>query len=93
MIAAAIESCAEALTLAEKSGLDRTEVGDGGGGVGVGGGGGGCDTLWQVMTMLNSTIFDCLIYKVRGASCSSNCGRIPSKSSPNFRAVSPKSRL
>ena len=26
MIAAAIESCAEALTLAEKNGLDRTEV-------------------------------------------------------------------
>jgi hypothetical protein len=22
------------------------------------------DTLWQVMSMLNSTIFDCLIYKV-----------------------------
>ena len=41
MIASAIESCAEAMSLAEKSGLDRTAV----------------------MSMLNGTIFDCLIYR------------------------------
>ena len=41
LIASTIESCAEALSLAEKSGLDRQAV----------------------MSMLNSTIFDCLIYK------------------------------
>ena len=44
LIASTIESCAEALSLAEKSGLDRADV----------------------MTMLNSTIFDCLIYKGYG---------------------------
>eukprot|EP00310_Coccolithus_braarudii_P019215 CAMPEP_0183344552 /NCGR_PEP_ID=MMETSP0164_2-20130417/10199_1 /TAXON_ID=221442 /ORGANISM="Coccolithus pelagicus ssp braarudi, Strain PLY182g" /LENGTH=349 /DNA_ID=CAMNT_0025515563 /DNA_START=69 /DNA_END=1117 /DNA_ORIENTATION=+ len=44
MIASAIESCSEALSLAEKSGLDRAAV----------------------MGMLNSTIFDCLIYKGYG---------------------------
>ena len=44
MIACAIESCAEALSLAEKNNLDRQKV----------------------MTMLNSTIFDCLIYKGYG---------------------------
>lgn len=41
MIASAIESCAEAMALADKSGLDRGAV----------------------MSMLNSTIFDCLIYR------------------------------
>ena len=44
MIASTIQSCSEALSLAEKSGLDRTDV----------------------MTMLNTTIFDCLIYKGYG---------------------------
>jgi 3-hydroxyisobutyrate dehydrogenase-like beta-hydroxyacid dehydrogenase len=44
MIGAAIESCAEACSLAEKSGLDRVDV----------------------MDMLTSTIFDCLIYKGYG---------------------------
>ena len=44
LIASTIESCAEALSLAEKSGLDRSKV----------------------MTMLNTTIFDCLIYKGYG---------------------------
>mmetsp|Transcript_27392 Transcript_27392/g.57769 ORF Transcript_27392/g.57769 Transcript_27392/m.57769 type:complete len:253 (+) Transcript_27392:2-760(+) len=44
MIASAIESCAEALSLAENSGLDRLAV----------------------MSMLNTTIFDCLIYKGYG---------------------------
>jgi 3-hydroxyisobutyrate dehydrogenase-like beta-hydroxyacid dehydrogenase len=44
LIAGAIESCAEALALAEGQGLDRIEV----------------------MSMLNSTIFDCLIYKGYG---------------------------
>ncbi len=85
MIAAAIESCAEALTLAEKNGLDRTEV------VAV-------VVLVlvvlmmvvlvllvlvacfstnaaapQVMSMLNSTIFDCLIYKVLPLLCCMFC--------------------
>lgn len=41
MIASAIEACAEAMALAEKSGLDRGAV----------------------MSMLSSTIFDCLIYR------------------------------
>ena len=44
MIACAIESCSEALSLAEKNGLDRQDV----------------------MRMLNSTIFDCLIYRGYG---------------------------
>ena len=44
MIASAIQTCSEALSLAEKSGLDRQEV----------------------MSMLSSTIFDCLIYKGYG---------------------------
>ena len=44
MIACAIESCSEALSLAEKSGLKREDV----------------------MTMLNTTIFDCLIYRGYG---------------------------
>ena len=44
LIASTIESCAEALSLAEKNGLDRQAV----------------------MSMLNSTIFDCLIYKGYG---------------------------
>ena len=44
MIASAIETCAEALSLAEKAGLDRGEV----------------------MSMLNHTIFDCLIYRGYG---------------------------
>lgn len=44
LIASTIESCAEALSLAEKSGLDREDV----------------------MRMLNTTIFDCLIYKGYG---------------------------
>ena len=44
LIASTIESCAEALSLAEKNGLDRQKV----------------------MTMLNTTIFDCLIYKGYG---------------------------
>merc|ERR1719383_5141 len=44
LIAAAIESMAESLALAEKEGVDRVKV----------------------MQMLNSTIFDCLIYKGYG---------------------------
>jgi 3-hydroxyisobutyrate dehydrogenase-like beta-hydroxyacid dehydrogenase len=44
LIAAAIESMAESLALAEANGVDRV----------------------QMMTMLNSTIFDCLIYKGYG---------------------------
>lgn len=44
LIAAAIESMAEAMALSEKNGLDRVKV----------------------MDMLNSTIFDCLIYKGYG---------------------------
>ena len=44
MIATAIESCAEACSLAENNGLDRVDV----------------------MDMLTSTIFDCLIYKGYG---------------------------
>lgn len=44
LIAAAIESMAEAMSLAEKNGLDRV----------------------QLMRMLNTTVFDCLIYKGYG---------------------------
>lgn len=44
MIASAIESCAEALSMCEKSGLDRSKV----------------------MSMLNTTVFDCLVYKGYG---------------------------
>eukprot|EP00908_Phaeocystis_cordata_P010093 Transcript_20939.p2 GENE.Transcript_20939~~Transcript_20939.p2 ORF type:complete len:333 (+),score=134.76 Transcript_20939:209-1207(+) len=44
MIASTIQTCAEALSLAEKSGLDRQAV----------------------MTMLNTTIFDCLIHRGYG---------------------------
>jgi len=44
MIASTIQTCAEALSLAEKSGLDRQDV----------------------MSMLNSTIFDCLIHRGYG---------------------------
>lgn len=44
IIAAAIESMAEAMALAEKNGIDRV----------------------QLMRMLNTTIFDCLIYKGYG---------------------------
>ena len=44
MIASTIQTCAEALSLAEKSGLDRQAV----------------------MRMLNTTIFDCLIYRGYG---------------------------
>ena len=44
LIASTLEACGEALSLAEKSGLDRQAV----------------------MSMLNSTIFDCLIYKGYG---------------------------
>ena len=43
LIASSIESISEAMALAEKHGVDRT----------------------QVMQLLSSTIFDCLIYKVR----------------------------
>lgn len=42
LIATSIESIAEAMALAEKHGVERTEV----------------------MKLLSSTIFDCLIYKV-----------------------------
>jgi len=51
MIASAIESCAEALSLAEKSGLEREAV----------------------MSMLNSTIFDCLIYRGYGDRVAQRC--------------------
>ena len=44
MIASTIQTCSEALSLAEKNGLDRQEV----------------------MSMLNTTIFDCLIYRGYG---------------------------
>ena len=44
LIAATIQSCSEALSLAEKNGLDRADV----------------------MSMLNTTIFDCLIYRGYG---------------------------
>lgn len=58
MIAATIESCAEALSLAEKSGLNRQDV----------------------MTMLNTTIFDCLIYR--------GCAPLPSHTCRGREALS-----